>query len=158
MMREIYYSIAKVLHPDVNPNADEWSNQMLREAIEAYERRDSKKLQEIKSFTDKQEIVLFSSHIAGTSHIAGMDKLESRLAEGDRLCFFREQNNPYDSRAIVVKMTDGTKIGYIPQTDNIKLSNMMDAGKLLFGRIVSKEKVKRWHKIEIMILCMNNQP
>jgi hypothetical protein len=59
--------------------------------------------------------------------------------------------NPYDHKAIVIKNADGVKIGYVPRADNVVFSRLMDAGKLLFGRITSKEKYGKWLKIKIKI-------
>lgn len=69
----------------------------------------------------------------------------------DKLDFFREPDNSYDKQAIVIKNVDGVKIGYVPKQDNVIFSRLMDAGKLLFGRITSKEMHGNWLKIEIKV-------
>jgi len=89
--------------------------------------------------------------VAGTSHVEGLDELGPHLNVGDRLEFFREPDNPYDPKAIVVKNTDGVKIGYVPQVDNAIFSRLMDAGKLLFARITEKTKNGKWLKIDIKV-------
>ena len=99
----------------------------------------------------ERDIHLFDCHIAGTSFIEGIEELEESINEGDCLDFFREPDNPYDNRAIVVKTADGVKIGYVPKVDNIVFSRLMDAGKLLFGRIESKSILNGWLKIDIKI-------
>ena len=99
----------------------------------------------------ERDIFLFDTHVAGTSHIEGIDELEPHLQVDDRLDFFRETDNPYDKQAIVIKNADGVKIGYIPKQDNVIFSRLMDSGKLLFGKIVSKEKKGRWVKIDIKV-------
>jgi len=43
------------------------------------------------------------------------------------------------------------KIGYIPKADNAIFARLMDAGKLLFARIASKEKSGTWLKIAIKV-------
>ena len=43
------------------------------------------------------------------------------------------------------------KIGYIPQKDNIIFARLMDAGKLLFGKITEKEKKGNWLRIKIQV-------
>jgi hypothetical protein len=43
------------------------------------------------------------------------------------------------------------KVGYVPKADNIIFSRLMDAGKLLFGRIVEKEVQGNWLKIDIKV-------
>lgn len=99
----------------------------------------------------EHDIFLFESHIAGTSFIEGIDELESSLNVEDRLDFFREPDNAHDEKAIVIKNTDGIKIGYVPKVDNIIFSRLMDAGKLLFGKIIHKEMKGKWLKININI-------
>lgn len=43
------------------------------------------------------------------------------------------------------------KIGYVPKLDNAVFSRLMDAGKLLFGKIAAKETKGTWVKIDINI-------
>jgi hypothetical protein len=102
----------------------------------------------------EREIFLFDCHVAGTSHIEGIDEIVLLLNEGDRLDFFREPDNPHDKRAIAITNYDGIKIGYVPKADNIVFSRLMDAGKLLFGRINSKKKYQSWQKIDIKIYLL----
>ena len=99
----------------------------------------------------ESDIFLFYTHVAGTTHIEGIEELEPHLNIDDRLDFFREPDNKYDKRAIMVKTTDGVKIGYVPREDNVVFSRLMDAGKLLYGRISEKEVRGTWIKINIKI-------
>ena len=99
----------------------------------------------------ERDIFLFDTHVAGTSFIEGIEELEPHLKLEDKLDFFREPGNPYDDKAIVIKTVDGVKIGYVPKADNAIFSRLMDAGKLLFGRISSKEMKGKWLKIEIKV-------
>lgn len=99
----------------------------------------------------ERDIFLFDTYVAGTTHIEGIEELEPHLKIEDKLEFFREPDNPYDNQAIVVKTVDGVKIGYIPKQDNVILARLMDAGKLLFGRISEKEKKGKWVRIEMKI-------
>ena len=98
-----------------------------------------------------QEIFLIEVHIAGTTHIDNMNELEPQLIEGVEVQFFREPNNQYDSRAIIVKDKEGNKLGYIPRDKNEILSRLMDAGKLLYGKVKNKEKIGEWCKIEMEV-------
>lgn len=98
-----------------------------------------------------QEIFLIEVHIAGTTYIDNMDVLESKLKEGTEIKFYREPNNQYDNKAIVVKDKDGNKLGYIPRNKNEILARLMDAGKLIYGKIKSKEKIGEWAKIEMEV-------
>jgi hypothetical protein len=99
----------------------------------------------------EHDIYLFDTYVAGTSYIEGIDELEPFLNIEDKLEFFREPDNAYDPKAIVIKTTDGVKIGYVPEKDNVIFARLMDAGKLLFGRITSKKFNGEWLKIEIKI-------
>ena len=81
----------------------------------------------------------------------GIEELEPSLNTGDALDFFREPDNPYDKRAIVIRNKDGVKIGYVPKADNAVFSRLMDAGKLLFGRISAKQTQGNWLKIDIKV-------
>lgn len=99
----------------------------------------------------ERDIFLFDTYVAGTSHVEGIEELEPQLQIGDRLAFFREPENPYDAQAIVIKTTDGVKIGYVPRQDNVIFARLMDAGKLLFGKITEKEKKGKWVRISIDI-------
>ena len=99
----------------------------------------------------ERDIFLFDTHVAGTSYIEGIEELEPHLSVDDKLDFFREPDNPHDKRAIVIRNVDGVKIGYVPKADNVIFSRLMDAGKLLFGRITSKEMQGSWLKIEIKV-------
>ncbi len=96
-------------------------------------------------------IYLINVHIAGTSHIDNIDKLEPELVKGKRLNFFRESNNEYDERAIVIKNENGDKLGYVPRNKNEILSRLMDAGKLLYGEVYAKELVGNWWKITVQV-------
>ena len=99
----------------------------------------------------ERDIFLFDTYVAGTTHIEGIEELEQYMNIGDKLDFFREPNNRYDKQAIVIKTFNGAKIGYVPQKDNVIFARLMDAGKLLFGRISSKEKKGSWVKIKIKV-------
>lgn len=99
----------------------------------------------------ERDIFLFHTHVAGTTHIEGMDELAPQLVAGERLSFFREPDNEYDHRAIVIKTDVGVKIGYVPRRDNVVFARLMDAGKLLFGEIEGIEWVDDWVKIDIKI-------
>ena len=99
----------------------------------------------------ERDIFLFDTYVAGTSYVDGIEDLEPHISEGDKLDFFREPNNAYDDKAIVIRNADGVKLGYVPQRDNIVFSRLMDAGKLLFGRITTKKWRDGWLKINIKI-------
>lgn len=96
-------------------------------------------------------IYLINVHIAGTSYIDNINELEPELVKGKKLNFFREPNNEYDERAIVIKNENGDKLGYVPRNKNEILSRLMDAGKLLYGEVYEKELVGNWWKITVQV-------
>lgn len=79
------------------------------------------------------EIHLFDSYVAGTTHLQDKTVLEN-IKEGDNLILQREDNK-YDSNAILVLTEDKRKIGYVPAKDNIVFARLMDAGKMLKAKI-----------------------
>jgi len=99
----------------------------------------------------ERDIFLFDTYVAGTTHVEGIEELEPYLNVEDKLDFFREPDNQYDKQAIVIKTASGVKIGYVPKQDNVIFARLMDAGKLLFGRITAKEKKGSWVKISIKV-------
>lgn len=99
----------------------------------------------------ERDIYLFDSHIAGTSFIENIESVVEKLKEDDRLVFYREPDNEIDPQAIRIETLAQEKIGYVPRQDNIIFSRLMDAGKVLFARVVEKELLGKWHKINIKI-------
>ncbi|OJF72205.1 restriction endonuclease [Streptococcus bovimastitidis] len=99
----------------------------------------------------ERDIYLFETIVAGTSHIENIADIEAQLDLDDKLVFYREPDNRFDPQAIKIVTLKGDKIGYIPQKDNLIFSRLMDAGKVLFGKITRKEKKGQWTKIEIAI-------
>lgn len=101
------------------------------------------------------EIFLYRTHIAGTTHIADMEEIAASIEIGEKLDMFRETDNQYDKRAIVIKRNDGTKLGYVPKTDNIIFSRLMDAGKCVFAKVSEIETKGTWHEIKIEIFMQD---
>lgn len=99
----------------------------------------------------ERDIFLFDTYVAGTTHVEGIEELAEHLNVDDRLDFFREPDNPYDPKAIVIKTRSGVKVGYVPKADNLVFARLMDAGKLLFGKISCKEIKGKWVKIDIKL-------
>ncbi len=99
----------------------------------------------------ERDIFLFDTYIAGTTHIEGIEELAEQLSENERLSFFREPDNKYDKEAIVIKTSNGVKIGYVPMQDNLIFARLMDAGKLLFAEITKTENIGTWIKISIKV-------
>lgn len=99
----------------------------------------------------ERDIYLFDTYVAGTAHIEGIDAIAGQLQVGDRLVFYREPENEYDSQAIRIETLRQERIGYVPQQDNVIFSRLMDSGKVLFAKVIEKEKRGNWVKISIQI-------
>ncbi|HFU3799315.1 TPA: HIRAN domain-containing protein [Streptococcus suis] len=99
----------------------------------------------------QRDIFLFDTLVAGTSHIEGIEELEPFIQLDDRLEFFRDIHNSYDQNAIEIRNMGGIKIGFVPKKDNVVFSRLMDAGKLLYGKVTNKELQGTWVKIYISI-------
>ena len=97
----------------------------------------------------KQEIHLFDTYIAGTSYIENKQLFED-LKENEELILIRE-NNKFDEKAILVNNIKKQKLGYIPEKDNAVFSRLLDAGKLLKGKIRIVEKKGTMYKVSIGI-------
>ena len=82
----------------------------------------------------QKEIFLFDTYIAGTMHLQDHSVI-SKLNVGDKVIFQREPDNRYDDKAIMVQNTLKEKLGYVPEKDNVVFSRLMDAGKMLTGKI-----------------------
>ena len=99
----------------------------------------------------EMDIYLFDTYVAGTTHIEGIENIGESLKKGDRLVFYREPENEHDPQAIRIENLKKEKIGYVPRQDNVIFSRLMDAGKVLFAKVVEKEMRGKWLKIKIKI-------
>ena len=97
-----------------------------------------------------QEVELLDCNVAGTTFL-DLDDIEPKLKKHQLLMLKREPNNEYDNNAIIIVTEEGQKLGYVPQDKNEVLSKLMDAGKLLFGRLNEKNWVDVWLKLDIQV-------
>ena len=97
------------------------------------------------------EIFLIDCRIAGTTHVEDIDDKTADIGKGTLLMFQREKDNQYDNLAIQILNSKKERIGYVPKAKNEILARLMDAGKLIFGRVEEKEKVDDWIKISIKV-------
>ena len=101
----------------------------------------------------KQEIHLFDTFVAGTTHLEDPAVLED-LMIGDPLVLQREDNK-FDDKAILIQNSKGKKLGYVPEKDNLVFSRLMDAGKLLVAKILDVETRGSFKKIRIGIYLVD---
>ena len=97
-----------------------------------------------------QEVELLNCHVAGTTFL-DLDDIESKITKNQLLMLKREPKNKNDDKAILILTEDGQKLGYVPREKNEVLSNLMDAGKLLFGRLDKKTWVDNWLKLDVQV-------
>jgi len=67
------------------------------------------------------------------------------------LPLLREPGNAHDGLAIKIMDEKGHHLGYVPRAKNEALARLMDAGKLLFGRIEEKAWQGEWLKVDIRV-------
>ncbi len=102
----------------------------------------------------ERDIFLLGIEVAGARHAPNIVKLYEILKEGDIVRLVREPNNPYDKYAVRLDLQSDTsdtpdadrhalaespKLGYIPMIRNKVFARLMDAGKMLYGKIRIKE-------------------
>ena len=100
-----------------------------------------------------REIHLFDTYIAGTTHLKDPSVLDE-IKVGDRLLLQREDNR-FDDNAILVLNEAKQKLGYVPEKDNIVFARLMDAGKLLCGKIKRIEPKGSFRMIGISIYLID---
>lgn len=100
-----------------------------------------------------KEIHLFDTYVSGTMFIDEKDVIE-KLVSGQEVSLERETNK-FDENAIAFYTTDRKKIGYIPEEDSMIFARLMDAGKLLRGRVRSVEKECGFNKIIVGIFLID---
>lgn len=102
----------------------------------------------------QQEIFLFDTYIAGTTHIVD-GSIFDELKSGDKLCLQREPDNRFDENAILVLDGKGRKLGYIPEKDNTVFTRLMDAGKMLTAKVDTCDNNGAFRKIGIGIYLVD---
>ena len=100
-----------------------------------------------------REIHLFDTYISGTSYLKEPEVLE-KIKCGDKLLLQREDNK-FDNNAILILNEAKEKLGYVPERDNVVFARLMDAGKLLCGKIKSIEPKGSFRLINIEIYLID---
>ncbi len=101
-----------------------------------------------------REIMLIECHVAGTTHV-DIKEVEPDLQPGVLLHLKREPRNEHDPKAIVIFDDQARRIGYIPQSKNEALANLMDAGKLLFGKLDKKKWKGNWLHLNVRVFMQD---
>lgn len=97
-----------------------------------------------------REIFLIETHVAGTAYQL-LDDIDEQLQSSDVMVFKREPDNSYDEHAIAIYAETGRKLGYVPRKNNEIPARLMDAGKLIFGKLISKEWQGDWLNLTIQL-------
>lgn len=97
-----------------------------------------------------KEIFLIDSHVAGTTY-RDLKDVEPDLSPDDLLCFKRDPENKHDKLAIMILDDKGNHLGFVPQAKNEVLARLMDAGKLIFGKLEYKEWRGDWLQLKIRV-------
>lgn len=100
------------------------------------------------------EILLDSSFIAGTSHIED-DSVFEDLEKGTTLVLKREADNKFDKYAVLVLNEKHEKLGYIPRQNNKVYARLMDAGKVLKGKVLEIYAEEYYWTIKFNIYMMD---
>ena len=98
----------------------------------------------------QRDILVLEIHIAGTSYRENIAQIEPSLETGQMFYMVREPENEYDGWAIGVYLND-YKLGYVPMAQNEVIARLMDAGKLFYCKLTSKEWKNDWLCLETEI-------
>ena len=138
--RELLEAIEWVLPPDARKGAKaarrEVENQ--RKAAEkeaAKAEKQEQRRQEFERYQRRAPEDDFDFMVAGVHH-EGRHNLVSRyLNARDRVRLVPEPNNPHDSSAVAVTLTDGAVIGYVPRDDAEDVSDCIGDGGYYVARV-----------------------
>ena len=97
-----------------------------------------------------KDALVLKTYIAGTNY-SDAKKIADSIKEGNCLILQREATNPHDDMAIKIMDLDKNKLGYVPKAKNEVISNLMDAGKTIFGIIDKKQWSGDYLNLEISI-------
>lgn len=97
-----------------------------------------------------QDIVLFHTHIAGTTH-KDLDEIAPMLCVGDQLQLAHDRHNDYDPFAVMLLHVSGYNLGFLPREKNEIPARLLHADKVLFARIEKKRYIRNWLKISIAV-------
>ena len=100
------------------------------------------------------EILLDSAFVAGTNHIEDESVFEE-LEKGTTLILKREADNKFDKYAVLVLNEKNEKLGYIPRQNNKVYARLMDAGKVLKGKVLEVYEETYYWTIKFNIYMMD---
>ncbi|MCP3920153.1 MAG: hypothetical protein GY711_31900 [bacterium] len=80
------------------------------------------------SFDSQRHCFVYQFFLRGVRHVAGAEDLIARLADGERLAWRREPDNPVSPLAIVVDREGGGQLGWVPATLSEDLDVLVRGG------------------------------
>jgi hypothetical protein len=89
----------------------------------------------------ENRILLTTCTICGFSLVDGYDDTASGLSAGDRLGVKMDPDNVFDDRAIAVLTPSGKLLGWLPCSVNSIITNLLKAGKLIYGEVKASGKM-----------------
>lgn len=116
----------------------------------------------------EREIYLASLVVVGTYYVQNIGSIFQTIEVDDPIRLVREPDNPYDEYAVRVETANAEKLGYCPspgltfsgddklgyisRANNKLIARLMDAGKLIYGRVRLKELINgSYYKILIRV-------
>ena len=96
-------------------------------------------------------LLLEHLHVAGTTHIQGINDICENLAPGTELELKRDVGNAHDKWAVKVYAPDGRRMGFLPCDKNEVIARLMDGGKRCFAVVKGTEQRGKWSKIDIEV-------
>lgn len=102
----------------------------------------------------QKEIFLFDTFVAGTMYIED-ESIIKELKSGEKLSLRREPKNRFDENAVRVDDEKGRKLGYVPEKDNYVFARLMDAGKMLIGRVTDIKAKTGYTQVSMAIYLID---
>ena len=94
------------------------------------------------------DIYLLSTNVAG-SKFRDKECVQKELSTTSVLFLLKEEDNPYDIRAIRLIGEGGFCVGYIPRKDNFILNNLLTGGKKLYALIKEYDIERDYIRIRV---------
>ena len=102
----------------------------------------------------QKEIFLFDTFVAGTMHIED-ESIIKELKSGEKLSLRMEPKNRFDENAVRVDDENGRKLVYVPEKDNYVFARLMDAGKMLIGRVTDIKAKTGYTQVSMAIYLID---
>ena len=108
-----------------------------------------------------EDVYLVTTEISGVQ-FRQKEYLDAEIEDSRIFYLQREENNPYDDKAIKVAGEKGYVIGYISRENNLILNNMLLGHKYLYGKLEEYDldsnhiKIKVYQSYKDVVEAINN--